>query len=78
MNAIDLQQALRDPADVFQDPDAVVRDPALTRQQKIRILQSWKLDASRLVESEGEGMIGQDAPMLHRVGVALEALMAEG
>ncbi len=78
MNAIDLQQALRDPADVFRDPDAVVRDPALTRQQKIRILQSWKLDASRLVESEGEGMIGQDAPMLHRVGVALEALMAEG
>jgi hypothetical protein len=78
MDAIDLQHALSDPADVFQDPEAVVRHPSLTLEQKIRILRNWKLDASRLVESEGEGMMGQDAPMLHRVGVALEALTAEG
>jgi hypothetical protein len=78
MDAIEMQHALSDPAVVFQDPEAVVRHPSLTLEQKIRILRNWKLDASRLVESEGEGMMGQDAPMLHRVGVALEALTAEG
>ena len=71
MSEIDLQQALNNPADVFEDPDAVVHHPALTREQKIQILNNWQLDASRLVESEGEGMMGEGAPMLRRVRVAL-------
>ena len=74
MSEIDLERALSDPADLFETPDAVVRHPTLTREQKIRILNSWHLDASRLECSEGEGMRGEDAPMLHRVRVALAAL----
>jgi hypothetical protein len=74
MSEIDLERALSDPADLFETPDAVVRHAALTREQKIRILNSWHLDASRLEGSEGEGMRSEDAPMLHRVRVALAAL----
>jgi hypothetical protein len=74
MSEIDLQQALNDPADVFETPDAVVHHPALTREQKVQILNNWQLDASRLEGSEGEGMRGEDAPMLHRVRIALAAL----
>ena len=74
---IDLERALNDPAGLFENPDAVVHHPALTREQKIQILNNWQLDASRLEGSEGEGMLGEGAPMLHRVGVALAALTGQ-
>lgn len=77
MSEINLEQALRDPADLFESPDAVVRHPALTREQKVQILKNWQLDASRLEASEGEGMGGEDAPMLHRVRIALTALLGQ-
>jgi hypothetical protein len=48
MNEIDLERALNDPAGLFGNPDAVVHHPALTREQKIQILNHWRLDASRL------------------------------
>jgi hypothetical protein len=77
MSEVNLERALNDPADVFESPDAVVRHPGLTREQKVQILNNWQLDASRLLESEGEGMRGEAAPMLSRVRVALGALMKQ-
>jgi hypothetical protein len=77
MSEVDLQRALNDPADVFETPDTVVRHPDLTREQKVQILNNWQLDASRLEGSEGEGMMGEGAPMLHRVRMALAALMKQ-
>ena len=77
MSEIDLEQALSDPADLFETPDAVVDHPGLTREQKIHILRNWQLDASRLEGSEGEGMRGEAAPMLHRVSKALAALLKQ-
>ncbi len=77
MSEVDLERALNDPADVFENPDAVVRHTTLSREQKIQILNNWQLDASRLEASEGEGMGGEDAPMLHRVRLALAALMMQ-
>jgi len=40
-------------------------------------ISNWQLDASRLLESEGEGMGGEAAPMLSRVRLALAALMKQ-
>ena len=77
MNEIDLERALNDPAGLFGYPDAVVDHPALTREQKIQILNHWRLDASRLEGSEGEGLMGEDAPMLHRVHNALSVLLEQ-
>ncbi len=77
MSGIDLERALNDPAGLFENPDAVVHHPALTREQKIQILNNWQLDASRLEGSEAEGMGGENAPMLHRVRVALAALLGQ-
>ena len=53
MSEIDLERALNDPAGLFESPDAVVHHPALTREQKVRILNNWQQDASRLEGSEG-------------------------
>jgi len=78
MSGIDLERALNDPAGLFESPDAVVRHPAPSREQKVQILNNWQLDASRLEGSESEGMMGEDAPMLHRVRVALAALLERG
>jgi hypothetical protein len=77
MSEINLERALNGPADLFESPDAVVHHPTLSREQKIQILKNWQLDASRLEGSEGEGMLGEDAPMLHRVSKALAALMEQ-
>ncbi len=77
MSEFSLERALNDPAGLFEDPDAVVHHPALTREQKVQILNNWQLDASRLEGSEGEGMLGEGAPMLHRVRVALAALLEQ-
>ena len=77
MSEFSSERALKDPAGVFGSPDAVVRHPALTREQKVRILNNWQLDASRLEGSEGEGMLGEGAPMLHRVRLALAALLEQ-
>ena len=77
MSEVNLERALNDPADLFASPDAVVHHPALTREQKVRILNNWQLDASRLEGSEGEGMMGEGAPMLHRVRIALASLLEQ-
>ncbi len=77
MSEIDLERALNDPAGLFESPDAVVHHRALTREQKIQILKNWQLDASRLEGSEGEGMMGEGAPMLHRVRIALASLLEQ-
>ena len=77
MSEIDLEQALNDPAGQFAAPDAVVNHLTLTREQKVQILNNWQLDASRLEASEGEGMRSEAAPMLHRVHVALAALLKQ-
>ena len=74
MSEINLERALSDPAGLFKSPDAVLQHPAMSREQKLQILKNWQLDASRLEGSEGEGMGGEDAPMLHRVCVALATL----
>src|SRR5215218_7113627 len=77
MSEVNREQALNAPADRFESPDAVVHHPTLTREQKVQILNNWQLDASRLEASEGEGMGDEDAPMLHRVRIALAALMGQ-
>jgi hypothetical protein len=77
MGEIDLERALNDPAGLFETPDAVVHHPTLTREQKVQILNNWQLDAARLEGSEAEGMRGEDAPMLHRVRIALAALLRQ-
>ncbi|MEA1942365.1 MAG: hypothetical protein U9P68_08985 [Pseudomonadota bacterium] len=73
MNREAYEKALLNPADTFGDPQDVVADKALTREQKVEILERWKHDAEELVTASGEGMSGGDArPALRRVAKALE------
>jgi hypothetical protein len=69
--SFDYQQALDDPCRIFGQPGNVLTHPDLDARQKREILESWRQDAVRLSESEGENMGGGSEPMLKRVNDAL-------
>jgi hypothetical protein len=50
----------------------------LSRDEKIKILQSWELDARRLLESAEENMTGGEKDRLPEVLKALRELGAGG
>jgi TrmH family RNA methyltransferase len=62
-----------DPSLTYASPKALADDPKLGRSEKIRLLVRWRLDARRLQESEGEGMIGGERAPLGEI----ERLIAE-
>ena len=72
--AMDIERALQDPAGTFDTPEAVLREPGLTADQKRRILEQWKQDAQQLEEAAAENMAGGEPNMLHRVSEALVQL----
>lgn len=72
---IDVQQAMRDPNSVFPSPEAVLRDPSLTRDQKIEILRRWEYDAAEIAVAVEEGMPDRnDEDVLGRILLSLAQL----
>lgn len=71
---IDLSQAEEDPAAVFATPQDVLREAGLSREQKLRILQRWKLDALEMEVATEENMTGGERSRLDEVIAALDAM----
>lgn len=71
---IDLNQAEEDPAAVFAAPQDVLRQAGLSREQKLRILRRWKLDALEMEVAAEENMTGGERSRLDEVTAALNAL----
>ncbi|MEE9452385.1 MAG: hypothetical protein V3V61_06490 [Gammaproteobacteria bacterium] len=74
-----LEQALSDPSGVYRTPDEVVKDPDLTRKEKIKILHVWHYDALDLAVASEENMAGsdEDSMLLPQILQALRALGVE-
>lgn len=72
------EQAVLDPAGVYDSPGAVYEDPALSAEEKIRILRRWEYDARELEVAEEENMGGGAADVLDEVMAALRKLGAVG
>ena len=73
-------RAIADASQVFSTPMAVVEAKDLSRDEKIKILRNWELDARRLVSSGDENMAderGAGRSRLPEVQAALRALAAE-
>ena len=66
-----IETIIKDPVKHFRAPREVVSDPAFTRDEKRRILDSWALDAQLLAVAEEENMSGGDRPGLREVKLAL-------
>lgn len=55
----------------FDEPREVLTRPGLSYTDRVRILESWKLDAKRLAESTSENMNGGEETNLREVSKAL-------
>jgi hypothetical protein len=72
-----VNEAIADPSRMFPNPLAVVQATNLSREEKIKVLQNWELDAKRLLESADENMTderGRERNQLPEIHKALRAL----
>jgi hypothetical protein len=65
-------EAIKDPSDVYTNPDEVLKDKRLNQEEKTKVLESWALDQRRLMTSEAENMDDSDqdsnpAEMLQKI-----------
>jgi len=74
---IDIVRAEEDPAAVFATPQDVVDHKGLSRDEKLRILERWRLDALDMEVATEENMAGGEQSMLYQVTLAIEALHGE-
>jgi len=73
--AVNLEEALRDPASVFATPEDVASHAGLTREQKIEILRLWEYDAAQAEVATEEGMPGGNDDLLRRILLEQHALL---
>lgn len=71
-----VNEAIADASKVFDTPMAVVEAKDLSRDEKIKILKNWELDARRLVSSADENMPAEREPARSRLPEVQKALRA--
>lgn len=71
-----VNEAIADASKVFDTPMTVVDAKDLSREEKIKILKNWELDARRLISSGDENMIDERGPPHSRLPEVQEALRA--
>ncbi len=75
-----VNQAIADPSRMFPNPMDVLAAKDLSREEKIKVLQSWEHDAKRLLESADENMTderGRERNQLPEIQKALRVLDKE-
>lgn len=70
------KKAMTNPAKVFADPKDVLEDNRFSPEQKIKILDSWAVDANGLIRAESENMKppvseGKGASLLKSINKAI-------
>lgn len=75
-----VNEAISDPSKMFPHPLAVLEAKDLSREEKIKVLENWELDAKRLLTSADENMTderGRERNQLPEIQQALRKLGAE-
>jgi hypothetical protein len=81
--AVDLEQAMKNPASAFGTPEALRASSVLTTEQKRAVLLQWKDQLRQLQAADEEGMqksesgAGATADLLRRVTSVLAHMDAE-
>jgi hypothetical protein len=73
----DLEGKIQSPARCYGAPQDVLSDETLTADEKRRVLESWRQDATRMSESEAENMTGGERNLVGEVSLALLRLEEE-
>lgn len=55
------EQVLQNPGAVYGNPAAVLQDPDLNDEEKLKILNSWEVDAREVLKAEEENMSPSDS-----------------
>jgi hypothetical protein len=63
-----------DPSTNYACPEDVVADAALSKKQKIEILQRWEYDSRDMAVAAEEGMTGPGGDLLRRIKLTLAKL----
>lgn len=78
---MDIDKVVQSPTDYFASPAQVATEPGLELEQKIRILESWRLDVNRLITSDAENMPGdgyeQTSTQLQEINTVLSELKGD-
>jgi len=69
-----VKKAVTNPTKVFSDPMDVVRAGGLSRNQKLKILESWEQEARLLQIATGENMSGGEPSRIEDVRKAIDSL----
>ena len=69
-----LEKKIERPHAFFEEPHQVVTDPALSKAQKLKVLNSLEQDSRQLVAASDEGMTGGEPGKLHDVLEAKDTL----
>ncbi len=72
-----VSEAIADPSRIFANPAAVLDAKELSREEQIKVLKNWELDAKRLLESADENMAderGGEGNQLAEIQKALRML----
>ncbi len=71
-----IDEIISSPQHFFTRPEDVLREDEFSNDEKRRILESWKLDASRLADSTSENMSGGEESHLREISKSLLELKA--
>lgn len=76
------QEARFNPEAVFDGPEKLLEEPALTRGQKLAALEQWAKSVTLKLDASAEGMPSSgtesdDAELLRRIRIAEDKLLAE-
>ena len=69
-----IEKKIERPHAFFEEPHQVVTDPALSKAQKLKVLNSLEQDSRQLVAASDEGMTGGETGKLHDVLEAKDTL----
>jgi len=75
-------QKVENPASHFDKPGEIIKDKALSNEEKKKALNTWEQDARQLVTASNEGMPGSDEGLTledpHKLGPVVRAKLHLG
>ena len=77
MNKDKLEERLAHPEQFYTSVWKVLEDEELSKDEKIAVLQSWKLDEEALSRATSENMGGGERPHIREADRALQTLTDE-
>ena len=71
---INVEKAIKNPSSIFNDPLDIVASDELTKEEKIKILESWRYDAKQMSVATEENMVGINGELFFKILDALKLL----